>query len=533
MTISFALLGAGRIGKVHAKAITSNPDARLVAVADAFPAAAKEVAGRYGCEVRTVDEIEGASDIDAVVICTPTDTHADLIERFARAGKAIFCEKPVDLSLARVKACLKVVEETGAKLMVGFNRRFDPHFAAVRKAIDDGRIGEVEMVQIVSRDPGAPPVSYIKRSGGIFRDMTIHDFDMARFMLGEEPMEVVACASVLVDPAIGGAGDFDSVSVILTTASGKHCSISNSRRATYGYDQRVEAHGSKGSVAIENQRPEDIPGFYYQFTYAQADVPDDALETIINDSEDLLVVGSPCPGVGKFVKIYHLVEHNDYALGHIRYHALRVTRLLGLDQNAFEDWTATGEVGAESAASLGDRVGVFRLQQVGPIGRRRLDDVGVHFEREHAVIVAVPVAFRILDVVGDRVPGRDLVGLDEAFGLGLRAEGEADVDHVGRLRALVVLVGADRLKLVRRAGVRIELVDGDLRILRLEAGDDLAITAPVVSQRDGGEHAFRLSGRLEFGKVLRRDDRRRHHERRGGEGKHFSREIEHMFSPLN
>jgi myo-inositol 2-dehydrogenase / D-chiro-inositol 1-dehydrogenase len=258
MAVKFGLLGAGRIGKVHAKAITSNPEAQLVAVADAVEAAAKELADKYGCEIRTIDEIETASDIDAVVICTPTNTHADLIERFARAGKAIFCEKPVDLSLARVKACLQVVEETGAKLMVGFNRRFDPHFAAVRKAIDDGRIGKVEMVQIVSRDPGAPPVSYIKSSGGIFRDMTIHDFDMARFMLGEEPVEVMARASVLVDPAIGEAGDYDSVSVILTTASGKHCSISNSRRATYGYDQRVEAHGSKGSVAIENQRPVSI-----------------------------------------------------------------------------------------------------------------------------------------------------------------------------------------------------------------------------------------------------------------------------------
>jgi myo-inositol 2-dehydrogenase / D-chiro-inositol 1-dehydrogenase len=255
MTVRFGLLGAGRIGKVHAAAITSNPDAQLVAVADAVDAAAKELANKYGCAIRTIDEIEKASDIDAIVICTPTDTHADLIERFARAGKAIFCEKPVDLSLARVKACLKVVEETGAKLMVGFNRRFDPHFAAVRKAIDDGRIGEVEMVQIVSRDPGAPPVSYIKRSGGIFRDMTIHDFDMARFLLGEEPESVMAVGTTLVDPRIGALGDHDSVSVVLTTASGKHCSISNSRRAVYGYDQRIEVHGSKGMVSAENQRP--------------------------------------------------------------------------------------------------------------------------------------------------------------------------------------------------------------------------------------------------------------------------------------
>lgn len=258
MTIRFALLGAGRIGKVHAKAVTSNPEARLVAVADAIPAAAQAIAAQYGCEVRTIDAILASGDVDAVVICTPTDTHADLIERFARAGKAIFCEKPIDLSLARVRECLAVVRETKSVLMVGFNRRFDPHFAAVRKAVQDGAVGTVEMVQIVSRDPGAPPVDYIKRSGGIFRDMTIHDFDMARFMLGEEPVSVFAKASVLVDPAIGEAGDYDSVSVILTTASGKHCSISNSRRASYGYDQRVEVHGSKGAVAIENQRPVSI-----------------------------------------------------------------------------------------------------------------------------------------------------------------------------------------------------------------------------------------------------------------------------------
>jgi myo-inositol 2-dehydrogenase/D-chiro-inositol 1-dehydrogenase len=255
MTVRFGLLGAGRIGRVHAKAITGDARARLVAVADAFPDAANAVAAQHGCEVRTIAAIEAAGDIDAVVICTPTDTHADLIERFARAGKAIFCEKPVDLSLARVRDCLKVVGATGAKLMVGFNRRFDPHFRAVRAAIDEGRIGQVEMVTITSRDPGAPPVSYIRTSGGIFRDMTIHDFDMARFLLDEEVETVQAAAAVLTDPAIGAAGDYDSVSVILRTASGRQCVISNSRRATYGYDQRIEVHGSLGLAAAENQRP--------------------------------------------------------------------------------------------------------------------------------------------------------------------------------------------------------------------------------------------------------------------------------------
>ena len=258
MTVRFGVLGAGRIGKVHARAVSSNPDAKLVAVADAFADAANALAAQYGAEVRSISQIEAADDIDAVVICTPTDTHADLIERFSRAGKAIFCEKPVDLDVERVEACLDVVEETGAKLMVGFNRRFDPHFMAVRQAIADGRIGDVEMVTITSRDPGAPPIDYIKRSGGIFRDMTIHDFDMARFLLGEEVASVSAHAAVLVDPEIGEAGDYDSASVILETASGKQAIISNSRRATYGYDQRIEVHGSKGVVSAENQRAVSI-----------------------------------------------------------------------------------------------------------------------------------------------------------------------------------------------------------------------------------------------------------------------------------
>ncbi|CAN7236521.1 inositol 2-dehydrogenase [Devosia sp. LjRoot3] len=258
MTVRFGLLGAGRIGKVHAKAIGSNAKAKLVAVADPMADAANAIATQYGAEVRTIDTILASADIDAVVICTPTDTHADLIERFARAGKAIFCEKPVDLDIERVKACIRVVDETAATLMVGFNRRFDPHFQAVKEAISTGQIGDVEMVTIISRDPGAPPVDYIKRSGGIFRDMTIHDFDMARFLLGEEIDAVTAQASVLVDPAIGTAGDFDSVSVMLSTATGKHATISNSRRATYGYDQRIEVHGSKGAVAAENQRPVSI-----------------------------------------------------------------------------------------------------------------------------------------------------------------------------------------------------------------------------------------------------------------------------------
>jgi myo-inositol 2-dehydrogenase/D-chiro-inositol 1-dehydrogenase len=258
MTVRLGLLGAGRIGKVHAGAIAAIKGARLVAVADAFPDAAQALAASTGAEVREADAIMSAADIDAVLITTPTDLHATMIEQAARAGKAIFCEKPIDLDVARVKACLAVVAETKAPLMVGFNRRFDPNFMEVRRQIDAGAIGKVEMVSITSRDPGPPPADYILRSGGLFRDMTIHDFDMARFLLGEEPVSVFASASVLIDPEIGKLGDFDSASIILTTKSGRIAQISNSRRASYGYDQRIEVHGSKGLVSAENLRATNV-----------------------------------------------------------------------------------------------------------------------------------------------------------------------------------------------------------------------------------------------------------------------------------
>ena len=258
MVTRLALLGAGRIGKVHARAIAEDKRAKLVAVADAFPEAARAIAEASGAAVKTIDEIEADQGIDAVIICTPTNTHADLIERFAKAGKAIFCEKPIDLDVNRARACLETVRKVGGKVMLGFNRRFDPHFQAVRREIDKGTIGTVEMVTITSRDPGAPPADYIKVSGGIFRDMTIHDFDMARFLLGEEIDTVMASASVLVDPKIGELGDYDSASLILTTRSGRQAMISNSRRASYGYDQRIEVHGSLGAVSAENQRPVSI-----------------------------------------------------------------------------------------------------------------------------------------------------------------------------------------------------------------------------------------------------------------------------------
>ena len=258
MSVRFAVLGAGRIGQVHARAVSTEPAATLVAVADPVAAAAEAVQAQYGCDIRSIDAIRDADDIDAVIICTPTDTHADLIEEFVKAGKAVFCEKPVDLDVARAKKVIETVKAENGTLMVGFQRRFDPDFCALKAAIDQGRIGEVEMVTLTSRDPGAPPPAYIQSSGGIFRDMTIHDFDVARWMLGEEVETVMAQASVLTDPEIGKLGDYDSVNVILRTASGKQATITNTRRATYGYDQRIEVHGSKGSASAMNHREANI-----------------------------------------------------------------------------------------------------------------------------------------------------------------------------------------------------------------------------------------------------------------------------------
>ena len=250
--IRFGLLGAGRIGKIHGGNIARSPKAKLVALADADPASAKSLAEATGASVRSVAEIIAANDIDAVLIGTPTDTHAGLIEKCAATKKAVFCEKPVDLDSRRIASCLKVVESAGIPLMIGFNRRFDPNFAALKARLEGGAIGALELLTIISRDPAPPPVSYIERSGGLYRDMMIHDLDMARFLLGEEPIEVHAVGSVLVDPAIGKAGDVDTAAVMLKTGSGKICQISCSRRASYGYDQRVEAHGATGMLRAGN-----------------------------------------------------------------------------------------------------------------------------------------------------------------------------------------------------------------------------------------------------------------------------------------
>ena len=250
--IRFGILGAGRIGKVHAATIAKSSKAKVVFIADAMPKAAAELAKSVGAEVASVEDIIKSKNVDAVLIATPTDTHADYIELAARAGKAILCEKPVSLSVARIEKCLKVVEKTKAKLMIGFNRRFDPNFANLEQRIRKGDIGAVELVTVISRDPGPPPVDYIKRSGGLYRDMMIHDFDMARFLVGEEFVVVQALGASLVDKEIGKAGDVDTASVQMQTASGKICVITNSRRATYGYDQRMEVHGAKGMLRAGN-----------------------------------------------------------------------------------------------------------------------------------------------------------------------------------------------------------------------------------------------------------------------------------------
>lgn len=251
--IGICQFGAGRIGAIHAANVAA-AGARLAYVVDVNADAASTLARRHGAQVADADIALADPDVGAVIIASSTDTHADLLERSARAGKAIFCEKPIDLSLARADRCVEVVKATGAKVLMGFNRRFDPSFAALRRGIDAGTIGTVELVQITSRDPGPPPLDYVRVSGGLFRDMMIHDLDMARFLLGEEPIEVFATASCLVDARIGQAGDVDTAMVTLRTASGRLCQISNSRRAVYGYDQRIEVLGARGMLEAGNQR---------------------------------------------------------------------------------------------------------------------------------------------------------------------------------------------------------------------------------------------------------------------------------------
>ncbi|MER5172826.1 inositol 2-dehydrogenase [Thioclava sp. GXIMD2076] len=250
--LKVGLLGAGRIGQVHAVNIAGNPRSTLVAVSDVYRPGAEALAEKFGAEARTTEEILADPAIDAVLVATSTDTHSDLIEQATAAGKAVLCEKPVDLSLSRAKACLAQASMTGRPVMMGFNRRFDPNFATLKASVQRGEIGKPELLSITSFDPAPPPVSYIKVSGGLFRDMMIHDFDMANFLMGEAPVTVRAVGSSIVDPEIGAAGDVDTAVVTLTYADGRIAVIKNSRRAVYGYDQRVELLGSEGLLQAQN-----------------------------------------------------------------------------------------------------------------------------------------------------------------------------------------------------------------------------------------------------------------------------------------
>lgn len=250
--LKVALLGAGRIAGIHAQAITSNPRSVLVAVSDFYPEAASKLAQRYGAQARSTEEIITDVSVDAVLIATPTDTHADLIEQAVAAGKAVFCEKPVDLSLERARACKTATEASGLPVMIGFNRRFDPSIKALKASLNNGEIGKAELLSITSFDPAPPPVSYVKISGGLYRDMMIHDFDMSRFIMDQSPVSISAIGTSIVDPEIGAAGDVDTAVVTLTYADGQLAVIRNSRRAVYGYDQRLEILGSEGMLQTQN-----------------------------------------------------------------------------------------------------------------------------------------------------------------------------------------------------------------------------------------------------------------------------------------
>jgi len=256
--INVGLVGAGRIGRLHAEHLAFRiPEANLVAVSDIFIEAAQKCAVELGIPTVTQDHrvIMENPDIDAVVICSSTDTHSQMIGEAAAAGKHIFCEKPIDHDLVRIDRALAAVDEAGVKLQIGFNRRFDPNFRRVREMVADGKIGEPHILRITSRDPAPPPIEYIKVSGGIFLDMTIHDFDMARYLIGSEVEEVYVAAGVMVDPAIGAAGDVDTAVITLRFENGVIGTIDNSRRAVYGYDQRVEVFGSGGVASADNNYP--------------------------------------------------------------------------------------------------------------------------------------------------------------------------------------------------------------------------------------------------------------------------------------
>ena len=304
--LKIAVLGCGRIGKMHAENIYAHPRVELAGVFDVVPAASKAVATQLSVtEFSSAEEVFASTQVDAVLVATSTPTHADFIEQSVAAGKPILCEKPIDLSLERVKSCAQKIAGTDVPIMLGFVRRFDQGHSSVRKAIESGEIGDLHQVTIVSRDPDIAPDDYIEVSGGIFRDMTIHDFDMARFIMGEEFETVTAVGSRFVSPSLmERCSDFDTVSVLMTTASGKHCTILNSRRAVYGYDQRVEAFGSAGMAISENRTEHNARLYRADYTGKSApllnffiDRYEHAFSAEIDAFVDVVETGSS-PGVG-------------------------------------------------------------------------------------------------------------------------------------------------------------------------------------------------------------------------------------------
>lgn len=258
--IAIAVIGCGRIGRMHAAHIHAHPQAKIAALYDIDDAAVQSLASTLKVPIAgSVDEIMNSSSVDAIIIASVTPTHADLIESAAQAGKPVFCEKPVDLDLQRVHRCAEVVHRYGAIVQMGFNRRFDPGHRAARQAVSAGDIGALHQVIITSRDPELPPKSYLTTAGGLLRDMTIHDFDLARYMLADEPVEVFATAGALIDPELGAEiNEIDTAMIIMRTADGKQCHINNARNAVYGYDQRVELLGAQGMLISENRRPHEL-----------------------------------------------------------------------------------------------------------------------------------------------------------------------------------------------------------------------------------------------------------------------------------
>ena len=258
---NIALFGVGRIGRIHGQNIHDHAQTNVYSIIDPYVEGREELSEKYGSKIQTTEEAMADPNVDAICICSATNTHVNLIELAATHGKAVFCEKPIDLDLVKVRHCLKIVEQHDTILFIAFNRRYDAHFNELKGRLSENAIGQIESLIITSRDPSAPPAEYTKISGGMYRDMTIHDFDMARYLMNEEPTSITAYGSCMVDPEIAKAGDIDTSVVVLTFASGAIATINNSRRSGYGYDQRIEVHGSKGLLTAGNITENSVKQF--------------------------------------------------------------------------------------------------------------------------------------------------------------------------------------------------------------------------------------------------------------------------------